>query len=55
MTSVTLLMAGTIGPGTATETFDVGVDLGSPVSLNYFDRRPFEFTGRIATVRVNLK
>jgi hypothetical protein len=38
MTSVILLMAGTIGPGTATETFDVGVDLGLSVSLNYFDR-----------------
>ena len=31
---------------TASETFDVGVDLGSPVSLDYFDRRPFAFTGR---------
>lgn len=28
---------------TASETFDVGVDLGSPVSLNYDDRRPFKF------------
>ena len=28
---------------TASETFDVGVDLGSPVSLDYFDRRPFRF------------
>ena len=26
------------GAFTASETFDVGVDLGSPVSLNYFDR-----------------
>ncbi|MFH0342109.1 MAG: arylsulfatase [Chromatiales bacterium] len=40
---------------TATETFDVGVDLGSPVSLNYFDRRPFEFNGTIETVKVELK
>ena len=32
---------------TASETFDVGVDLGSPVSLDYFDRRPFPFNGRI--------
>ncbi len=32
---------------TASETFDVGVDLGSPVSLDYFDRRPFRFDGRI--------
>jgi arylsulfatase len=37
---------------TATESFDVGVDLGSPVSLAYEDRRPFPFTGRIAEVRV---
>ncbi len=32
------------------ETFDVGVDLGSPVSLAYFDRRPFRFTGTIEQV-----
>ncbi len=40
---------------TASETFDVGVDLGSPVSLDYFDRRPFRFAGRIEQVRVELK
>ena len=40
---------------TATETFDVGIDLGSPVSLNYYDRRPFEFTGKIKRVDVELK
>lgn len=40
---------------TASETFDVGVDLGSPVSLDYFDRRPFAFTGKIDTVGVELK
>ena len=34
---------------TASETFDVGVDLGSPVSLDYFDRRPFPFDGKIAS------
>jgi hypothetical protein len=27
----------------ASETFDVGTDLGSPVSLDYFDRQPFPF------------
>src|ERR1039458_4589585 len=27
----------------ASETFDVGVDLGSPVSRDYFERRPFKF------------
>ena len=40
---------------TASETFDVGLDLGSPVSLDYFDRRPFRFTGRIDRVSVELK
>jgi arylsulfatase len=39
---------------TASETFDVGVDLGSPVSLDYFDRRPFRFNGKIDSVRVDL-
>ena len=38
----------------ASETFDVGVDLGSPVSLDYFDRRPFKFDGKIASVKVQL-
>ena len=40
---------------TASETFDVGVDLGSPVSLDYFDRRPFKFDGTIQDVLVELK
>lgn len=40
---------------TATETFDVGVDLGSPVSLSYYDRRPFAFDGKIQSVKVELK
>ena len=39
----------------ASETFDVGVDLGSTVSLDYFDRRPFRFDGSIASVKVELK
>jgi arylsulfatase len=39
----------------ASETFDVGVDLGSPVSLDYFDRRPFAFNGTIKEVKVELK
>lgn len=37
---------------TATETFDVGVDLGSPVVLDYYDRSPFKFNGRIEDVHV---
>jgi arylsulfatase len=40
---------------TASETFDVGVDLGSPVSLGYADRRPFAFNGTIQEVKVELK
>ena len=40
---------------TASETFDVGVDLGSPVSRDYFERRPFKFDGKIAQVKVELK
>ncbi len=40
---------------TASETFDVGVDLGSPVSRDYFDRRPFRFDGSIKQVRVDVR
>jgi hypothetical protein len=32
-----------------------GTDLGSPVSLDYFDRRPFPFNGKIEKVSVELK
>lgn len=32
------------------ETFDVGKDLGSPVSLDYASRKPFAFTGAIHEV-----
>jgi arylsulfatase len=39
----------------ASETFDVGVDLGSTVALDYFDRRPFAFEGRIDSVKVGLQ
>ena len=40
---------------TASESFDVGIDLGSPVSLDYFDRRPFRFDGKITAVDVTVK
>ena len=43
------------GAFSASETFDVGVDLGSPVSVDYFDRRPFKFDGKISSVKVTLK
>jgi hypothetical protein len=36
----------------ASETFDVGEDLGSPVSLDYAERAPFKFTGKIEKVTV---
>jgi arylsulfatase len=42
------------GAFTASETFDVGIDLGSPVSLDYADNAPFKFTGAINTVKVVL-
>jgi hypothetical protein len=43
------------GAFSASETLDVGKDLGSPVSFDYFDRRPFAFNGRIGAVSVDLK
>ena len=39
---------------TATEAFDVGVDLGSPVSTDYTERRPFELDGTIESVKITL-
>lgn len=38
----------------ATETFDVGIDLGSPVSLKYHELAPFAFNGKINSVKVDL-
>ena len=43
------------GAFTASETFDVGIDLGSPVSPIYFDRAPFKFDGKIGKVAIDLK
>ena len=40
---------------TASESFDVGIDLGSTVSRDYFERRPFKFDGKIEKVEVKLK
>jgi arylsulfatase len=37
---------------TASETFDVGCDLGSAVSLDYHERAPFPFMGTIERVHV---
>eukprot|EP00438_Fugacium_kawagutii_P002793 Skav225637 [mRNA] locus=scaffold1716:71324:82402:+ [translate_table: standard] len=36
----------------ASETFDVGMDLGSPVSLRYADRCPFKFNGKLHSLNV---
>ena len=35
---------------TASETFDIGIDLGSPVALDYHDRAPFPFNGTIERI-----
>ena len=43
------------GAFTATETFDVGADLGSLVSETCVERRPFAFTGKIHKLEVSLK
>jgi len=40
------------GTFTASETFDVGKDLGSPVALDYYDRAPFAFTGKIMKIHI---
>jgi arylsulfatase len=37
---------------TANDCLDIGIALGSPVSLDYFDRAPFKFNGTIDQVRV---
>lgn len=37
---------------TASETFDVGIDLGSPVAMDYLDRAPFKFTGKIEKINI---
>jgi arylsulfatase len=37
---------------TANDCLDIGTDLGSPVSVDYFDRAPFKFNGVIDEVRV---
>ena len=39
---------------TASETFDVGIDLGAPVAAAYEARRPFAFAGTIHTVKVTM-
>jgi arylsulfatase len=37
---------------TANDCLDIGSDLGSPVSLDYFDKAPFEFNGKIIKTKI---
>jgi arylsulfatase len=37
---------------TANDCLDIGSDLGSPVSLDYYDHAPFKFNGTIGTMKV---
>ena len=37
---------------TANDCLDIGTDLGSPVSVDYFEKAPFAFNGKISTVHV---
>lgn len=39
----------------ASETFDVAADYGSPVSLRYRKKAPFKFNGTITNVKVEMK
>jgi len=48
------VMAKTTVPAifTASESFDVGMDLGSAVALDYHERAPFEFNGTIERIKI---
>ena len=37
---------------TSNATFDIGADLDSPVSLDYYDQAPFRFNGTIGTTKI---
>jgi len=37
---------------TSNATFDIGADLDSPVSLDYFDQAPFKFNGAIGATNI---
>jgi arylsulfatase len=37
---------------TANDCLDLGSDLGSPVSLDYFDKAPFKFNGTLGATRI---
>ena len=36
-----------------TSTFDIGSDVGSPVSLDYFEQSPFAFNGTVSTTKIS--
>ena len=38
---------------TSNATFDLGRDLDSPVSLDYYDQAPFAFNGTIGTTKIS--
>ena len=38
---------------TANDCLDIGTDIGSPVSLDYFDKAPFKFNKKINQILVN--
>jgi arylsulfatase len=37
---------------TANDSFDIGMDGGSPVSIDYFDAAPFKFNGKVERTTV---
>jgi hypothetical protein len=37
---------------TSNATFDIGADLDSPVSLDYYDQAPFRFNGKIGQTKI---
>ena len=43
-----------IGRFSATETLDIGMDLGAVVTPAYHDREPFAFTGKIKDVTIEI-
>jgi arylsulfatase len=38
---------------TSNATFDIGTDLDSPVSLDYYDQAPFAFNGSIGATKIS--
>jgi hypothetical protein len=40
------------GSHTVSDTFDIGMDANAPVSLDYYDRAPFKFNGKLEKVYI---